>query len=154
MFSANRVLEPYSDEELRQLARQTRRRVRFLSGSNLTLIKSRVAPAPSLLFRCSRNLTSYQLEDFVVAVADRKSFHRRLRAELDLVERVLAAKEWVARDFQALVDTRGNLYQIDVQPGPFEVDDRNLTPSLWKEMCLNRFQANTRILKRELKEQF
>merc|ERR1719464_839687 len=65
MFSANKVMQPHSAEELRKLARQTRRRVRFLPGSNLTVIRSRVAPSPSLLFRCSRNLTSYQLEDFV-----------------------------------------------------------------------------------------
>jgi hypothetical protein len=84
--------------------------------------KVRVAPAGSLLVGCDRKFDHAveRLGDFVSCVKDRKSFVKKFDEQVSVMRDVLNVKEnqCLLRDFQVLVDTKGNINQIDLDRCP------------------------------------
>ena len=84
--------------------------------------KVRVAPTGSLLVGCDRKFDHgmERLGDFVSGVKDRKSFVKNFDEQVSVMRDVLNVKEnqCLLRDFQVLVDTKGNISQIDLDRCP------------------------------------
>jgi len=84
--------------------------------------KFRVAPTGSLLVGCDRKFDHAveRLGDFVSGVQDRKSFVKNFDEQVSVMRDVLNVKEnqCLLRDFQFLVDTKGNISQIDLDRCP------------------------------------
>ena len=84
--------------------------------------KVRVAPTGSLLVGCDRKFDHgmERLGDFVSGVKDRKSFVKNFDEQVSVMRDVLNVKEnqCLLRDFQFLVDTKGNISQIDLDRCP------------------------------------
>lgn len=75
------------------------------------------APEPNLFFaaiRASATVMVKQLADFRPLIPDRDAFREQLQAEHERLTRVLKVHPSMACDFQAMIDTMGNLYHIDL----------------------------------------
>jgi hypothetical protein len=93
----------------------------FGQGKNatkrLTVQKVIVAPENTLFFahsRAGRLVTESQLSAFGPMVPDKEAFRRQLLEETKKLEDIFQDEPMLAWDFQALVDTEGNLYHIDL----------------------------------------
>ena len=84
--------------------------------------KVRVAPTGSLLVGCDRKFDHAveRLSDFVSGIEDRKSFVKNFDEQVSVMRDVLNVKEnqCLLRDFQVLVDAKGNINQIDLDRCP------------------------------------
>ena len=103
---------------------QPARRVRgrrmgdVLTDNNVVVQTVRRAPEPSLFFasmRASAQLMLDSLANFSKFIPDKTAFRSRLLGERSQLEKVLRDRPELSTDFQALIDTSGNLYLIDLE---------------------------------------
>ena len=84
--------------------------------------KVRVSPKSSLLVGCDRKFDHAveRLDEFVSAITDKKKFVVNFEEQVEMMNNVLKVKEnqCLLRDFQVLVDTKGNINQIDLDRCP------------------------------------
>lgn len=84
--------------------------------------KVHVSPKSSLLVGCDRKFdhAMERLDEFVSAVEDKKKFVVTFEEQVAVMKNVLKVKEnqCLLRDFQVLVDTKGNINQIDLDRCP------------------------------------
>lgn len=89
-----------------------------MSHSKLIVIET-VIKAPAIFFfmrtypsRCDNILA--KVDEFLAQVDRPTVFHEQLQREYDLLLRIWADNPVLVRDFQAMIDTVGNLYYIDL----------------------------------------
>ena len=84
--------------------------------------KVRVSPKSSLLVGCDRKFDHAveRLDEFVSAIEDKEEFVVNLDDQVKVMRNILSVKEnkCLLRDFQVLIDTRGNINQIDLDRCP------------------------------------
>jgi len=84
--------------------------------------KVRVSPKSSLLVGCDRKFDHAvdRLDEFVSAIKDKKKFVVNFEEQVENMKYILKVKEnqCLLRDFQVLVDTKGNINQIDLDRCP------------------------------------
>ena len=94
---------------------------RFSEGVVLAQ-KVRVSPRSSLLVGCDRKFDHAveRLDEFVSAITDKRKFVVNFEEQVEMMNNVLKVKEnqCLLRDFQVLVDTKGNINQIDLDRCP------------------------------------
>ena len=89
----------------------------YKSTTSLTIEKVLVAPRKALFLanaKANLQLTVDQLADFRQQISDPTAFAKQLHQEYRRLENVFQFKPELSLDFQALVDTTGNLFHIDL----------------------------------------
>ena len=84
--------------------------------------KVRVSPKSSLLVGCDRKFDHAveRLDEFVSMIDDKKRFVKNFEDQVTVMRNILKVKEnkCLLRDFQVLLDTGGNINQIDLDRCP------------------------------------
>lgn len=110
-------------DRLNSLVDQPARRIRgqemteIYKSNRLVIEKVRIAPDPGFFFATNKanlGLTVQQLESFRKGIPDKEAFRVQLEAERRKLKRVLSDNPTLALDFQAVIDTTGNFYHIDL----------------------------------------
>jgi len=90
---------------------------RFPENTTAFVQRVKVAPEPNLLIGCVESkvkVFEQYLGDFMESVNDKDEFGRRFQENLKMARKLLNEVEpCLVKDFQALVDTDGNLYHLD-----------------------------------------
>lgn len=69
--------------------------------------------------RCRR-----KFPDFAAAIPDKFAFFHNLQKEAEILKKVLRQEEWIAYDFQLIIDREGRTYHIDLDRKPRENSSR------------------------------
>ena len=109
----------------------------LFTPGKIVVQKNKVAPAPSVLFKCGNRGHMYSVWWFLAyhsvvtgQIASASSFRRQLHADLQLALELLFQEPWLAADFQVLIDPSGHVYLMDLIHVTF---DRNQLANLWKD---------------------
>jgi len=81
--------------------------------------KVRIMPTPSLLFGCNERKNSYFFNNWetklLAFVNDKKTFRQNLEDNIRTIGKLIKSQEsCLSRDFQVFVDTRGDMYHLDL----------------------------------------
>lgn len=90
---------------------------RYPMGSNAYIQKVKTAPVPNLLFGClETKVDQFQrdVEDFSPLIAEKGLFSTTFAKELQKARHLIQNESCLITDFQALVDTQGIVYSIDL----------------------------------------
>ena len=99
--------------------------------------KMQVAPSPSLFFACgfdNKHITLDQLDAFAPNIHDAASFSYNMIKEINRLSAILGKEPTLSWDFQAFIDTKGNLFHIDLD-GHFD-ENKKLNYLTQKKLCL------------------
>ena len=94
------------------------RGLRFTNSRSLIVQKVTRAPSSVLYFGCAsvnREMTKRELPKFVPSIRNNTLFHQNFAKEIERVRIILSENPHLSYDFQALIDTEGNLFHIDVE---------------------------------------
>jgi hypothetical protein len=128
----------YDEKHQRAFSRNSMKKRKFRIGSTVHAQKVQLAPKRSLVIGCTESkveVIQQRLHRFLSLVGDKEEFSRNVRHHFGVARSILRDVPCLVKDFQAMLDTQGDLYHIDFDRC-YRSDGTNFTvPSEIIESC-------------------
>ena len=111
---ASRLNQNLFSEKLQRMDKSDTER--FPEGSTAFVQKVETAPEPNIIVGCvesKQDAFKIEFDAFLSSVKNKESFVRKFKENFTKARQLLFVEPCLLKDFQVLVDSKGNVYQLD-----------------------------------------